>query len=290
MLTDPQEFDQKVYKWLLEVSGNNGQGLSVDGKCLRRSFDGEDKPVYLLSALLHHEKIVIAQKQIPNKKNEISEFKTLLESLDLEGMLVTADAMHCQEEHSRFLVMDKKADYLWTVKENQPTLLRLITDALSDDNQPIQATATLLTKGHGRIDSYVCETKPWTPDLTRLHSFPFISQIIKVTRTWSKTNGEAQKSEVRYQITSSSQARADQLLTSSIDHWSIENGAHYVRDETFGEDRSRVRSGNAPHIMATLRNLSIGVIRKAGGENMAEGIRYFAWGKHNRAIRAIGVV
>lgn len=106
---------------------------------------------------------------------------------------------------------------------------------------------------------------------------------------WTNTEGREPKSETRHLITSASHLKADELLRAAIDHWAIENSSHYVRDETFGEDRSRIRKGNAPQVMATLRNLSIGVIRISGGNNIAEGIRFFSWGNKAKALRAIGV-
>jgi len=289
---DPEEFDEKVCGWLIAANGDlKSKGLSIDGKAMRRSFDKKgDKPIYLLSALLHHEKIVVTQKKIGEKKNEISEFTRLLGPLDIEGLLITADAMHCQEGHSHFVVKEKKADYLWTVKDNQPTLLALLKQVFSDESKETTSRSQLDCKGHGRLEHYDSEVKDWTFDLAKLHSFPYIAKICKITRHWSNLDGTDAKSETRYLVTSAERVRADEILQASIDHWSIENSSHWVRDETFGEDRSRIRKGHAPEIMATLRNLSIGVIRLAGANNIAEGVRYFAWGRRSRAFRAIGVL
>lgn len=90
--------------------------MAVDGKTLRGSSGADGKPVHLVSAFLQHEKIVIGQRQVDKKSNEITAFKPLLEPLDLEGRVVTADAMHTQVEHARFIVKDKKADYVFPVK------------------------------------------------------------------------------------------------------------------------------------------------------------------------------
>ena len=123
-------------------------------------------------------------------------------------------------------------------------------------------------------------------------SFPFIRQMFSVQRISVNLNGEKQKIECRYGITSLSKEKAypDELLQHLLNHWCIETSLHYVRDETFGEDRSRIRKGNGPQIMATLRNVSIGIIRCAGGENIAEAIRYFGFGGKKRVIRAIGIL
>jgi hypothetical protein len=109
---DAEEFDTKINDWLFRVTNASGKGLAVDGKTLRGSHDGNKKPIHLLSALLHEEKVVIAQRNVESKTNEITQFKPLLQNLPLEGMVVTADPMHCQREHARFLVIDKKADLI----------------------------------------------------------------------------------------------------------------------------------------------------------------------------------
>jgi predicted transposase YbfD/YdcC len=289
--TDPEEFDRKICAWLVTANGElKSKGLSVDGKTMRRSFDKDGKPIHLLSALLHHEKLVLTQKKVGEKKNEISEFARLLKPLNIEGMLVTADAMHCQDAHSTFIVREKKADYLWTVKENQPTLYALIERIFSNGSEAVLSRSTLDLKGHGRLDHYESEVIDWNAALAREHGFPYLAKACRIIRQWSNLDGSHPKSETRYLITSAQNACADEILRVSIDHWSIENSSHYVRDETFGEDRSRIRKGNAPEVMATLRNLSIGIVRIAGGNNIAEGVRYFSWGKKSRAFRAIGVL
>lgn len=221
---DPAEFDEKVCRWLVQSNGLlQSKGISVDGKVLRRSFGADGKQIHLLSALLHQEKIVIGQKKIPDKTNEITGFRKLLSTLDIKGMLITADAMHCQTDHSTFLVKEKGADFLWTVKDNQPTLYALVKQTFEDENRETSSQSTLTTKGHGRVDHYICIVKTWSYDLAKQHAFPFITQSIKITRVWTNLDGTNKKSEDRYQITSAAHADADELLRASIDHWSIES-------------------------------------------------------------------
>jgi len=119
---DAAAFDRIVGQWAEEHCERVGRALAIDGKTLRGSADGEGKPVHLLAALLHHEAVVTAQMAIPDKTNEIPCAQTLLAPLDLTSAVVTADALHTQRETARYLVEDKGADYLFTVKENQPTL------------------------------------------------------------------------------------------------------------------------------------------------------------------------
>jgi hypothetical protein len=119
---DAAAFDRIVGQWAEEHCESVGRALAIDGKTLRGSADADGKAVHLLAALLHHEAVVTAQMAVPDKTNEIPCAKELLAPLDLTGAVVTADALHTQRETARYLVEDKGADYLFTVKENQPTL------------------------------------------------------------------------------------------------------------------------------------------------------------------------
>ncbi|HEV2717791.1 MAG TPA: ISAs1 family transposase [Terriglobales bacterium] len=125
---DADSLDAQLGPWLLQHGARDGPAVSVDGKTLRRAHDAGTKPPHLLSALLHQEGIVVAQREVGEKTNEIPELPRLLEPLPLDGAVVTADAMHTQEGTARYLVEEKKADYLFTVKDNQPTLKQDIAD------------------------------------------------------------------------------------------------------------------------------------------------------------------
>ena len=131
---DADDVDNRIGAWL--ASQSKGDGLAVDGKTLRGSRGAHEKAVHLMSALLHQEGVVVSQKAVPDKTNEITAMKPLLEPLDLTGKVVTADAMHAQTEHARYIVEEKKADYLFTVKANQPGLLADIQHLDNEDFFP----------------------------------------------------------------------------------------------------------------------------------------------------------
>lgn len=118
-----EEADRVLGEWFCQHVGLWGKGLALDGKCVRGSGDGDGRPIHLLSAVLHDEGVVVAQRQVADKTNEIPEVKPLLEDLTLHGVVVTADALHTQKGTARYLVEEKEADYLFTVKGNQPSLL-----------------------------------------------------------------------------------------------------------------------------------------------------------------------
>lgn len=116
-----EEFETRVGQWFANTSAPQRQ-IAVDGKTARGSAHGESPPTQLLSAFSQEEGVVLAERRVSDKTNEIPCVKPLLKDLDIEGTVVTADAMHTQKETARFIVEDKKADYLFTVKDNQPGL------------------------------------------------------------------------------------------------------------------------------------------------------------------------
>ncbi|MGH8337205.1 MAG: ISAs1 family transposase [Gammaproteobacteria bacterium] len=125
---DADSLDAEIGPWLLLQHGSRIQGLSVDGKTLRGAHDAGQTAPHLLSAILHQEGLVVAQRAVGEKTNEIPELPRWLEPLPLAGAVVTADALHTQEKTARYLVEEKQADYLFTVKDNQPTLKQDIAD------------------------------------------------------------------------------------------------------------------------------------------------------------------
>jgi len=126
---DAEKFDRAIGNWLLEQklyelpASLRGCGIAIDGKTVRGSHNGAQKAIHLLSAVIHKEGVVFAQEEVDEKTNEIKHVKPLLEKIDIEGSVVTADALHTQKEIANYLVEEKKADYVFTVKDNQPTLL-----------------------------------------------------------------------------------------------------------------------------------------------------------------------
>lgn len=247
-------------------------GISVDGKSLRGAIQDDGRCVHLLSALTQDERVVISQREVDHKKNEIVEFRPLLVDLDLEGALITADPMHAQRDHAEFLVEEKSAHYLLFVKRNQPSLYDAI-DALDENrwSEPYAET----NKGHGRIETRTI----WVADAAGLHDFPHLAQVVRILREVddAKTN-TARYTETVYAVTSAekSDVSAQALLHASRGHWQIENGLHWVRDATMREDASKVRSGSAPRVLATMRNLVISVLRLAGATNIAKSLRSIA--------------
>lgn len=138
-LVDVEEIDERLGLWVAQQQTVlKGMGIALDGKTLRGSRDGDKKGVHLLSAVVHGSTVVVAQTRVSDKTNEIPCVKPLLAKLDIAGAVVTADAMHTQKETARHLVEDKKADYVFTVKDNQPTMRADIEELFTDEKQQAQ--------------------------------------------------------------------------------------------------------------------------------------------------------
>ncbi|MEX6430905.1 ISAs1 family transposase [Ferrimicrobium acidiphilum] len=213
----------------------------------------------MLSALRHDTGMVIGQRNVENDKtNEILAFAPLLEPLNLVGTVITADALHAQRKSAEFVV-GKGAHYIFGVKGNQPRLYRaaLIVGDEIDRDHPEYETCT---RGHGRIDRH----RVWSAPVPTSTEFPHANLYIIVERESSTLNDVRTSIETRYYVTdlTADDADPEHLFRLVRDHWSIES-LHWVRDNTFDEDRSQVRTGTLPRILATLRNLAIGIIRYA---------------------------
>ncbi len=178
----------------------------------------------------------------------------------------------------------KKADYVFTVKDNQPTLKTHIEDLNLTDAQPHYQTAD---KGHGRIEV----RSIWTSEeLNDFLEFPYVRQVFCIRRNVTHLRKNKESSETVYGITSLSPAQASpqRILELNRGQWSIENRLHWVRDVTFDEDRSQIRTGAGPRVMASLRNLVISILRRCGATNIAKTLRSFAFKTH-LALRVIGL-
>jgi Transposase DDE domain. len=245
--------------------------IAVDGKSLRGSATAGGRCRHLLAAFTHISGIVLGQLDVDLKTNEIPMFSTLLDSIDLLGALVTADALHCQKDHAKYLVEQRGAHYLLTVKNNQPTLRKQLAGLPWAD---VPVTHTQNGRGHGRVEKRTLKVVTVPAGIL----FPHAAQAVQVTRKIRKRNSRTWRTETVYAVTdlTADHARPDQLATWLRGHWCIEARLHWVRDVTFGEDGSQIRTGSGPQVMATLRNLAITLHRLAGATNIAKALRHHA--------------
>jgi predicted transposase YbfD/YdcC len=262
--------------------------VAVDGKAVRGAIGADGAVPYLLAAATHGNSAVIAERLVGAKSNEVPEFAPLLRGLAAQlagvggvgGCVFTMDAGHTVKAHARLITGELLAHYVMTVKENTPALFARI-DALDWAGVPI--THQTQETGHGRRERRTLRVVDAPADL----GFPGAAQVFLIERYTTRTVRKRVKGSRRYKkvqirtavavlgITSLSarEAAPAHLAGYVRGHWSIENKIHWVRDVTFREDASQVRTASRFRVMATLRNLVIGLIRQAGYTKIAATIR-----------------
>lgn len=280
---DRASFEAALASWaesLLEQPTAAGAAVpfavAIDGKSLRGSRNQGAPGSHLLSAVSHSLGLTLAQSPVPDNTNELSAFSQIISGLVLEGRVITVDAMFTNRAVAHSL-LERGADYLMVVKDNQPELLSVIKSVMQEPKwftlTLTQAETTEL--GHGRIE----HRKLWASStLAGQGIWPGLQQVIKLERMRQhKRSGKRSHEEV-YAVTSLEQRRADAQMLMKImrGHWTIENKSHWVRDVTYDEDRSQVRRGSIPQVMAGLRNMVIGLIRSSGESSIAAACRKFA--------------
>lgn len=271
---DPEALDQALSGWLasrvLSVTGAEGPTrtvVAVDGKTARGARARNGTAVHMLAALEHTHGVVLGQTTVDGKSNEINAFAPLLDRLDLSDVLVTADALHTQRRHADYLI-GRDAHYLLCAKANQPSLLSQLR-ALPWSRIPTADQTS--GKAHGRIESRALKLTAVPAGI----GFPHAELALQLTRRRRSLSGRRWHTEIVYAITDLTyhQIRADQLADALRGHWGIENRLHWVRDVTFAEDLSQIRTGYGPQVMATLRNLAVSLHRLAGAHNIAAACR-----------------
>jgi predicted transposase YbfD/YdcC len=265
---DGDALDDAVGTWLARHAADPVEedealvGLAVDGKTVRGSRTDSKTAVHLLAAALHGSQTVIAQRQVAAKSNEIPSMAPLLARFDLRGVVVTADAMHTQRKTAKNIVA-VGGHYLLAVKGNQKKLRRQLRRLPWRQMPLLDRTRTA---GHGRRE--VRRLKVCTVEAGLL--FPHAVQAIEIKRRRVNTKTGKVQTKTVYAVTSLTPGQADPARLAELiqGHWSVE-ALHHVRDVTFTEDASKIRTGSAPRAMATLRNLAIGLMRQAGWTNIA---------------------
>jgi predicted transposase YbfD/YdcC len=283
---DGDALDQAIGRWLADRRHSGPldtglRGIAVDGKSLRGAARANGRKIHLLAALDHVSGLVLAQLDVGEKTNEITCFQPLLDTVaDLADAVVTSDALHTQREHATYLAR-RGAHYIVIVKGNQKKLRKQLK-SLPWKEIPLQGRTR--DTGHGR--SEIRRIKVCTVNNLL---FPGARQAIQLKRRrMHRKTGKITLHTV-YAVTSltAEQATPAQLAALIRGHWSVES-LHHVRDTTFDEDASQLRTGNAPRAMATWRNLAIGALHLAGVTNIAAGLRHNARNA-NRPLALLGI-
>lgn len=272
---DPEAFQKGFLAWVRAIHElTQGQVIAVDGKQLRGSHDQANgqRAMYLVSAWATANHLVLGQRKVADKSNEITAIPELLHLLEIQGCVITIDAIGTQTKIAKQIIQ-AGADYVLAVKENQERLYQDIVALFEyDQQQDFQDApytyAKTVNKNHGRMEIRQCWATSDTDYLTTIRGNEKWAGLQSILRVAAErvVNGQASM-EVRYYI-SSLKTGADKLLQATRGHWGIENELHWVLDVAFDEDRSRVRKDHAPANLAVLRQMSLNLLKQ---ENTAKG-------------------
>lgn len=276
---DADAADERVCRWMLEqaeaaVIARNAGGLgeagsaewvavAMDGKVIRNTIapgGGDGGEIKLFSALLHDEAIVIAQRRIPEGTNEITQVAALLADIDLVGVVVTGDAAHACHATAAHIAVERGGDYALTVKGNHPGLLAQITAVL-----PPAAPGTEHHVDEDTSKGRIVRRAIWVARADGI-DFPGAAQVFRIRRDTFDHLGRRMTKEVVHGVTSLTAPQASPELLAGLvrSHWGIENKSHWVRDTVYREDDQHAYAGTGAQVMATLRNLALGLLRLAG--------------------------
>ena len=264
---DATEFQSCFMDWIEAVEElTKGQVIAVDGKTLRRSHDRSKgkKALQMVSAWASANGLVLGQRKVDGESNEITAVPELLDALEIAGCTVTLDAIHCQTETVETIV-DKGADYVLPVKENQPRLLEALQGLFDDPGEMHWVKCDYHRtedRGHGRVEIRECwstsdpEYLNYIGTLAKWRGLQSIGMIQAERQLGDQTTVSR-----RYFISSLS-GDAERLLKAVREHWGIENEVHWVLDIAFREDDCRIRKGHGAENFAVLRHIALNLLRR----------------------------
>jgi predicted transposase YbfD/YdcC len=264
----PEEFQKRFVEWVQAIEQlTNGQVIAVDGKQLRGSHERDEgkAAIYMVSAWATANQLVLGQRKVDDKSNEITAIPELLKILEISGCIVTIDAIGTQTEIAKIIV-EAGGDYLLSVKENQGHLFDDIqylfeTDATTGFKQVAYSYAKKVNKGHGRIETRECwaiDNEEYLSFLRKREQWIGLKSIARIIL--QRQTGEKLETTTRYFI-SSLPADAETILKAKRNHWKIENQLHWVLDIAFREDQSRVRKDHGPENLSVLRHMALNLLK-----------------------------
>jgi len=265
---DPEAFQRCFVAWAAALIGIPEGVVAVDGKTVRRSKSKTDLPIHMVSAFAARQRLVLGQVKVADKANEIVAIPKLPDMLDVQGAVVTIDAIGCQRAIAQKII-DKKADYILALKGNQGTLRDdvelFVAEQKANNFKDAAVTRHQSVDGdHGRIETRnitVVHNIDW---LQARHDWPGLKAIVIVDST--REIGAKIEHETPFYITSLD-LQASVIAAYVRDHWGIENSLHWVLDCVFRDDECRLRTDHAPANFTTIKHMALNLIRRAPGKD-----------------------
>ena len=267
---DAEAFQSCFVSWVASLSGAPADVIAIDGKTSRRSYQkkGAKEAIHMVSAFATRQRLVLGQTKVAEKSNEIIAIPKLLDMLEIEGAIVTLDAMGCQREIAKKII-DKKADYVLALKGNQGSLREDVelfaAEQKSNGFKDTKVSRHETVDGdHGRIETRAYTVIHDIAWLQERHNWPGLKSVVMVEST--REIGDKTERETRFYITSL--VLAAHLIGPVIrSHWAVENSLHWVLDMIFRDDECRVRKDHAPANFTTLKHMAHNLMRLAPGKD-----------------------
>lgn len=259
---DPERFSDCLSRWTQSVRAVlGGEVVALDGKAMRRALKKGEDPRVIVSAWATESGLLLGQRKVKDKSNEITAVPELLRALELAGCIVTADALHCQRNTAKE-IKEADAEYVLALKGNQGTAFTEVKTFLDEAiarKETHLVTLETTDKEHGRLEVrryWQTEKLDWFADRKEWEGLKSVG-VVEARRTV----GGRESVERRYYLSSLSND-AERFARAARGHWGIENSLHWVLDVVFGEDDSRARSGYAAENLAATRRLAVNLLRR----------------------------
>ncbi|MEG5056148.1 MULTISPECIES: ISAs1 family transposase [unclassified Microcoleus] len=288
------QFQECFLSWVNSITKKlELEVIAIDGKTMKQSYDRNhsQKPLHIVSAWSASHQLVLGQKKVNNKSNEVTAIPDLLELLEIEESIITIDAMGCQKEIAA-LIIKKKGDYLLALKGNQKLLHKDVKNwfELARKEEFARREHSYyqqIEAGHHRVE----KRQIWTvavSELLPLHNqslwagLKTVVMVVSERRLWNKTT-----TEVRFYL-SSLATNAEKIYQAIRSHWGIENSLHWTLDVTFCEDKSRIRKDHSPENFALLRRLAVNLLKQEKGfKGSLKMKRYLAGMDNNYLVKIL---
>lgn len=285
---DPEQLEKGFVGWVSSIAKlTAGEVVAIDGKALCGTREpGQKAIVHMVSAWANSNNLVLAQRKVDEKSNEITAIPKLLDALALQGTVVTIDAMGCQRTIAEQIVT-KKADYILAVKENQGHLLEEIKDSFR--MLAAHSVDEEIDCGHGRVERRTCSVIADTSLVEKAAEWASLQGLVRIqAERYHKISGKTER-EIRYYITSL-KPDATRLNSAIRQHWGIENKLHWVLDVGFGEDASRKRAGHAAQNFSILNRIALNLLKQdKSSKRGIKGKRLKAGWDHAYLLKLLGI-